>query len=778
MMMTPELFGECLQRTNILREKFILFSFLLTCISIQAQKVEFKILDLNNFKPIENATVFDRLDNLLAITNAVGVFEIEKRLLPTEVHIKALNYQVLQVNLKENDNVIYLSSDSESLAEVLVRSSLISTKIKELPASVNIISEHDLERIDASNLSLVFNQVPGIYVNQGALNTTKLNIRGIGSRSQYSTNKIQAYFEGIPLTTAEGELTLDDFDPETISSMEIIKGPISSMYGAGLGGAVNLYAKDARNKGTNLKVESLIGSYNLMKNTISANIGSQKTSVFAHFSDLKSDGYRDNGNYERKSGLVNFSLKINEKDQLHILANFTHLKAYIPSSVNYETYKNSPTSAAFTWQAAKGYESYDRGLLGVSYQHSFSENLENTTSVFVNFRDGYEPRPFDILDENRISTGARTKFNLRSEIFTLPSELSFGAAYYKEWYEVSTFQNLYQDFEDQGSVQGDVLSKNKQDRNYANFFAQLNLELSEKWHLESGFNINTTSYTLNDLFEGDEVNQSGDYRFKTIFSPRLAVLYKLNNLKNLYASISHGFSTPTVAETLTPEGLINTNLQPETGINYEIGFKGSWVQNTLFTQFSLYSIQVENLLVAERVAEDRYVGKNAGRSNHNGIEFQANYALYLGGNISFKPYLNGSWNFFKFDEFIDSGNDYSGNKLPGVPKSTLNLGLDFNYKKNFSVYTSYLAVGKIPLNDENLAYSENYQLLNLKAAYSHELGANWNVSLNAGINNVLDEKYASSILPNAVGFGGQAPRSYYPGNPRNYFGGVGLKYEF
>jgi hypothetical protein len=32
---------------------------------------------------------------------------------------------------------------------------------------------------------------------------------------------------------------------------------------------------------------------------------------------------------------------------------------------------------------------------------------------------------------------------------------------------------------------------------------------------------------------------------------------------------SKGFSTPTVAETLTPAGKINTDLQPEIGWNYE-----------------------------------------------------------------------------------------------------------------------------------------------------------------------------------------------------------------
>ena len=126
-----------------------------------------------------------------------------------------------------------------------------------------------------------------MYVNQGALNTTKLNIRGIGARSQFSTNRIQAYFNGIPLTTGEGELTIDDFDAEAISKIEIIKGPTSSMYGAGLGGVINMFAANAEIDKTQLGISTQIGSFNTNKKTISGSHGTENTSLFATFSDLR-----------------------------------------------------------------------------------------------------------------------------------------------------------------------------------------------------------------------------------------------------------------------------------------------------------------------------------------------------------------------------------------------------------------------------------------------------------------------------------------------------------
>jgi iron complex outermembrane receptor protein len=52
-------------------------------------------------------------------------------------------------------------------------------------------------------------------MQQGALNTNRITIRGIGSRAQFGTTKIKAYFDGIPLTTG-GETTLDDLDLASI----------------------------------------------------------------------------------------------------------------------------------------------------------------------------------------------------------------------------------------------------------------------------------------------------------------------------------------------------------------------------------------------------------------------------------------------------------------------------------------------------------------------------------------------------------------------------------
>ncbi len=769
-----------LNKIKILKKLLFALFFICCITNSSAQQIQGNIFDATTLEPIENVKIFDLASEVVVFSDRQGNFEISGLLFPASLQISALNYssQTFRITNANSKLDFSLYKSTEVLSEVLINGTLIPKTLQRIPTAISVLTSKDLLKSDNSNFAQVFNTVPGIYVNQGALNTTKLNIRGIGALSQYSTNRIQAYFNGIPLTTGEGELTLDDLDSESISKIEIIKGPASSIFGAGLGGVINIFGKEAEVNKSELGVSTQYGSFQTVKKTISASHGTEKTSVFTNFSDLESDGYRENGAYKRQSALVNASIFTNNKNKLSILANYTKLKAFIPSSINEETYLNDPTSAAFTWKQSKGYESYEKGLFGISYLHNISENFSNQTSLYVNFRDGYEPRPFNILKEDRTATGAKTKFNLDLSIFEKNSQLSFGAEYYKEWYSIQTFENLYKDFEGQGSVQGLSLSINDQERNYANFFSQLNIQLSEKLNIETGFNLNSTKYSLKDQFQQDEIDQTGDYRFESVFSPRLGISYELASGRNIYASLSHGFSIPTVEETLTPEGLINTNLKTEQGVNYEIGFKGNWLHNTLHTEVALYSIQIKNLLVAQRISEDQYVGINAGSSNHNGVELGLKYNLDLSSKIRIQPYFNSSFNYFEFEEFTNRDTNYSGNKLPGVPKSTINSGFEIQYDKNLSLYANWLSVGEIFLNDANSLNTEDYQVVDIKARYDFSLFNKFEANISGGINNLLDEKYASSVLPNAVGFGGAAPRYYYPGNPRNYFVGAGLNYQF
>lgn len=671
-----------------------------------------------------------------------------------------------------------VKKDTIAIPEIILDAAPIKNSLQNVASSVSVISSADINKTDGIILTPILNTIPGVYMQQGNLNTNRITIRGIGARSQFGTNRVKAYFDGIPLSSGEGETVIEDIDVGSIEKIEIIKGPNSSSFGSGLGGVIHLFSRETPLLESFGKATTTFGSYGLLQQRLSGGYSDANSNVYSSFSDLQSDGYRANSSYKRKSLNLHGKQKIAEKGNLSFIGIFTRLKAYIPSSLNEKDFVNNPEKAAPTWAAAQGYESYDKFLIGLGYDHQFSDKWSLKSSVFSNFKEGYETRPFDILADKIYSVGLRLNVNYKDRFFSLPFEISFGTEMAAEKYNYTLYRNLYLSQPGQGSLEGDRFSTIEQNRNYGNYFLQMEVWLLKNLHLETGIALNTTNYSLEDVFKPNSTTQNKTFTFGGIWSPRIGLSYKVGKGKNIYTSISKGFSVPSVAETLTPEGQINTDLKPEIGWNYELGFKGNWFGNQLYTELTFFSTQIENVLVAQRISDDQFVGINAGSSSHPGVEFLVNYKFFQSSKFQITPYFSGAINNFKFKDFVDRGNDYSGNQLTGVPDKQLNFGLDVNTKKGVSVSMSYRIIGKIPMNDSNTKYSAAYSLLDVKANYIFTILKVLRTELNAGVNNALDEKYAASVLPNAVGFGAAQPRYFYPGNPINYYGGFSITYIF
>ena len=136
------------------------------------------------------------------------------------------------------------------------------------------------------------------------------------------------------------------------------------------------------------------------------------------------------------------------------------------------------------------------------------------------------------------------------------------------------------------------------------------------------FGIGTNKINYNWV---EEINSTSfSYKTNTILSPRVSYNHNLNN-SSIFANISHGFSSPNIDETLDENGLVNSEIKPETGWNYELGLIGTAKNNLLSYVFSLYYMDIKNLLVAQRTNFDTYTGVNAGRTSHPGLETTINF---------------------------------------------------------------------------------------------------------------------------------------------------------
>lgn len=652
--------------------------------------------------------------------------------------------------LEQPDSVLRGRIEEVTITAFRTPYNLINT-----PAPINLITSEILSTGDGTTPVEILNQVPGIYMHHGTLNTNRLTIRGIGSRTPYASNKIKAYLGEIPLTSGDGETTLEDIENLSVSRIEIIKGPASSLYGSGLAGAILFQPKHVQSN--YIRNNTMVGSFGTIKNTTTAGLKTEKLNVFALGSYLNSDGYRDNNNTRRGNVLLNGHYFFSPNTNLQVLLKGTNMKGYIPSSLNEDDFLNNPQMAAPGWAAVNGFEDYITGQFGVSLNIYTENNEKISAGTFGSIKNLDETRPFNRLEEQSGFIGWRAYIQKyipgQDNNFVFTSGLEF----FRERYTWLTYTN-------QSNL---LLSDNEEKRQYENLFIQMEADFQKKLYLSTGLNVNLTrfKYTDNYIENGDH---SGNHSYQPVLSPRLGVNYVLQDNWNLFGNISHGFSTPTFEETLRPEGEINPEIKPEKGLNLEFGVR-TQIQERFNLSASYYRIYISDLLVARRTELDAYVGVNAGKSLHPGFETEFQWqitspsyypGLILKGNLS----LSNN----HFTDFVDQNIDYSGNSLPGTPKQTWFLNAIAKPIRNTSIYIWYRHTGEMPLDDANSKYSDPYGITQVEANYRIPLNKVL-LGFKFGVNNLFDVHYASMLLVNAMSFNGAAPRYYYPGNPRNYY---------
>lgn len=658
------------------------------------------------------------------------------------------------------------------LDEVTLIEEFISKKAIGITASTSVI-EADLEQFSPIDFTAGLNQISGLYALSGALNTNRITIRGIGARTPFGTDKLRLYFNGIPITNGTGVSTIEAYDFENMGRIEVVKGPKGTSLGTNLGGAIILNSKPPQVGRTLFNNSLTIGSYDMVKNNLAFQHSEKNFNINFSYNHLQTDGFRQNNSFERDGFLLTSSVRLNDKNKLDFLINHIDYKAGIPSSLNTTDFGENPRRAAANWLAARGFEDNRYTLAGISHSHRFSSGFRTTNSIFYTYLDHYEPRPFNILDEFTHGFGLRSITDGR----LFEGEFTIGAELYRDEYNWQTFANEFRDNNGNGSLQGPKSSDNKEFRSQLNLFGGYTFPITTKLKAQVGINFNRTQFDFRDLFNFGEQNTSAQRDFDPILLPSFGLQYQVANGR-LFVNVSRGFSNPGLEETLTPEGIINPELNQEKGWSYEVGSDFFVFQRKLVLGVSLYQMDITDLLVAERIDEDLFIGRNAGETRHQGLELDTNYRWNLNKNWTLIPRVSYSYSFHTFEDFVDGDNDFSGNELAGVPRHRINSGLALRNNKGFVFNLTHQFVDEIPLTDSNTLFSESFNNFNVQVRYRTAIGNHFKLGFNFGINNFFDTNFAQSVLVNARGFNGAEPRFFYPGNGRNYFAGIQLNYLF
>jgi|GEM_PF-89794 iron complex outermembrane receptor protein len=726
-----------------------------------------RIVHQDGGAPIAGAHVFFPGIGGGTFSDEGGFFHIAVR--GPRLQVSAVGFSGLTYLLQPKENFILLQMVPEGvdLEGVVIEAPALRFPLH-TPASVQMIGQRELLSDSEVSPAPALNRVPGVYMQSGTLSTNRITIRGIGNRSLFGTSKIRAFLGDIPLTNGVGETALEDFDLSMLESVEVWKGPSASHLGAGLGGVIVLqpFATGPVRDEARADVQSQWGAFGLRRQVfrtfITENEG--RTRLQLNYNRLNADGYREN-NVSRRGSFNALGMVSGGRHEFTLLAGYTDARAEIPSSINQKDFEENPRRAAPSWAAVKGFEDYDRLHTAISHRMALWKNaagksLHSKITGFAAIRNNYESRPFNILRENSQSMGVRTTLELRADTWTPDPSLLLGGEFFQERYAWVTNATR------QGTLDT-LLSDQEEVRRYGNLFAEYRARFGARWNFTAGLNLNLTEYRLSDFYLRDGRDKGGIRYFPAIFSPRLALSYRLPPQSALYITLGHGFAAPTLEETLAPAGDINPEIVPEKGWNLEIGARGNYLRGRLSYEIAVYALWVDDLLVSRRTDLDAYIGVNAGKTLHLGVEPSFRYQ-FLSQNWQGTLGLGYAFSRHRFLDFTDNGRDFSGNALTGSPPHLFTTLLDLRAPGGIFGILSTEFVDAFPMRDDNSAYSRAYFLANIKLGY--QCGRkNPGIELSTGIQNLTNARYAGMIQINAAAFGNQLPRYYYPGLPRHLF---------
>src|SRR5687768_11947220 len=131
------------------------------------------------------------------------------------------------------------------LEEVVIRAYEHNRRLRDIPAAVSYLGRSSLERFGTGSVVSAMNTLPGIRMEERSPGSYRLNIRGSALRSPFGVRNIKVYYNDLPFTNPGGHTFFNQLGVYNFGSVEIIKGPGSSLYGAGTGGVMLIEGMNA-----------------------------------------------------------------------------------------------------------------------------------------------------------------------------------------------------------------------------------------------------------------------------------------------------------------------------------------------------------------------------------------------------------------------------------------------------------------------------------------------------------------------------------------------------
>lgn len=667
---------------------------------------------------------------------------------------------------------------------------------------------------------------PGVTVQQAnGPRDVLISVRGSNSRSTFGLRNIQVFEDGFNVTQPDGLARTDLVDPHAYSSIDVARGPSSSLYGNyAIEGAINFRTRRPEEI-NGIEVGQDLGSFGYRNTYLTYGHKGEQYEVMAFGSGVFGDGFTAHTTFQTWTA--------------NMLATYTPSKKnrFVFKFINNDMYPNLSIRLSLNQFNQNPYQEGCATLAGVGCA---------SASVFVN---GFTGTRVNLSPEQagsqrhdrRTVVGGRWE-HLLDDQTTWRTQLVWDVKDIKQptgataAYGVTPSFNLLTDVTRKATLGGrpaihfigaslNFLNNNSQTYNVApggnatlgaltattyghvanvGMRAREELTLTSKVTAAVGVGVErstlmgrNTGYAYSATATPTLTRTDAD-RAITNVAPEVTLKVEPNRTVRLQARVGTAYGTPQVSNLfITPEGVNGNNTQlksqgnvgVDTGIDImtrvlTIGVAGyyEWYKNELLTQSPGVNLLSYTF--------------NAPRSIHKGLESSLDWQPLVDAAPGLRFRLSHTWMTQVYDSYAErlSAGTFSqefnraGNKIPGITPNSLMARLGYDFFEGpiagFGGYVEYAYRDEMWLDNANLIKAPGYTLANLNLHYDGRRASGLKgLHLLFEVRNIADKVWVASAgnLSNSLNAtsGLQNDASVlansggiYAGYPRSFFTGV------
>ena len=662
-------------------------------------------------------------------------------------------------------------AQTQVLPPVTITATRIEAAPFDIPASVDVIDGSRLRGAARPeiNLSESLALVPGVAARdrQNYAQDLQLSIRGFGARSTFGVRGVRLYVDGIPATMPDGQGQLSHIDLASAGRIELLRGPFSALYGNSSGGVLQVFTEAG--DGPPVVSSSLaLGSDGLVRPGLRLAGSTPGMGYAVSVNRFSSDGWRDHSSAARSLANARLDFKRGETREWTLVANAVELRADDPLGLTRPQFEAAPRRADASATLFNTRKTVKQSQLGLVHERELDRAAKLRLMVYGGQRDTVQfqaiptgPQasalhPGGVIGLERRYTGTDLRWTGKNAIGGGTLDLVAGVSYDRLQEHRQGWQNFV------GGVLGvQGAPRRDEDNEVANLdpYLQAVWKFAPDWTLTAGLRRSSVRFSSSDSYiAGANGDDSGEVRYGATL-PVAGLMYALSREMHLYAAWGRGFETPTFNElAYRPDGRpgMNFALRPSRSANLEFGVKGRTAPDARWRAewgVALFQTRTRDEIVTQTNSGGRSTFQNAGATRRRGLE--AAWSAMLAP--AWRVQLAQTWLDARYqDSFATCAGTPclvptllipAGNRIPGTARSVFAAEVGWQPDRGWQAGAELRRSSRVHVNDANTDAAPAFTTLALHAGYVFGIKG-WNLAATARVDNVLDRRYAGSVIVN------------------------------